>query len=87
MGQALRHRLKTMSEYTTKECREVVELLSPQLKEVLRRKAGGLPNKQIADELALSENTVRIYLERIYSRLRVNNIASATRVAIGAKLI
>lgn len=76
-----------MSEYTTKECREVVDQLSPQLKEVLRRKASGLPNKQIADELALTENTVRIYLERIYSRLRVNNIASATRVAVCAKLI
>jgi DNA-binding NarL/FixJ family response regulator len=68
-------------------CREIVEELPPSLKLVLRHMADGLATKQIAAECDLSESTVQVYRERIYSRLRVNNLAAATRVAVAAGLV
>lgn len=76
-----------MSDFSPAECKKRVEQLSPQLREVLKRMATGLATKQIADELHLAVPTVYVYRERIYSKLQVNNLASATRVAIGAKMI
>lgn len=76
-----------MSDITQTECRRLVEQLSPQLRSVLVLMASGLATKQIADEMALSQETVKTYRERVYSRLRVNNLASATRVAVYADLI
>lgn len=76
-----------MSDFSPKECAAAVARLSPRQRAVLRLKALGRPNKQIADRLKLSHNTVRIYLERIYGKLAVHNASQATRVAIGARLI
>jgi DNA-binding NarL/FixJ family response regulator len=68
-------------------CHALVQELPPSLKLVLRHMADGLATKQIAAECDLSESTVQVYRERIYSRLRVNNLAAATRVAVAAGLV
>ena len=37
----------------------------------------GLPNKQIADRLVISQNTVRYHLKQVYSKLGVRSRAHA----------
>lgn len=76
-----------MSDFSPLDCKRRVDRLSPQLREVLMLMASGLATKQIADEMELSVDTVKTYRERVYSRLAVNNLATATRVAIHAELI
>lgn len=76
-----------MNEFSEKDCKERVARLSPQLREVLKRMAGGLATKQIADEMELSFETVKTYRERVYSRLSVSNLPTATLVASRAGLI
>jgi two-component system, LuxR family, response regulator FixJ len=69
------------------ECRQRVETLPPSLKEVLKRLADGQPTKQIAVELGISESTVQVYRERIYSKLQANNLAVVIRIAVSANLV
>jgi LuxR family maltose regulon positive regulatory protein len=57
----------------------LVEALSPQEQRVLRLLAAGRSNREIANELVVSVNTVRTQVQSIYRKLDVNN-----RVAAGA---
>ncbi len=47
--------------------------LTPRQLEIVRMVADGLPNKEIASSLGVSEHTVRNHLFRIYERLGVSN--------------
>ncbi len=59
--------------------RALLTLLCPHL-HLLHLLAAGHTNAQIARRLGLSEGTVRIHLENIYSRLQVSNrTAGVTR--------
>jgi DNA-binding NarL/FixJ family response regulator len=49
------------------------QALPPSLGRVASKVAGGLTNKEIADELDLPLATVRTYVSRIYQRLGVRN--------------
>ncbi|MBQ8346190.1 MAG: response regulator transcription factor [Alphaproteobacteria bacterium] len=51
--------------------------LTPRQIEVLRYLALGLQNKQIAYEMGISIATVKLHLNGIYTRLRVNNRVQA----------
>ena len=53
--------------------------LSPREAEILRAVARGRPNKAIAQELWISEATVKFHLRNVYRRLRVTNRIEATR--------
>jgi len=55
--------------------------------EVLRLAAMGMSNKQIADQLVLSPNTVNAHIQSIYRKIDVNSRSSATRFAIEHQLI
>lgn len=66
---------------------QIIAEMPPYLREVLRRMAQGMATKQIAADLRISESTVQVYRERVYSRLGVNGIAQATVVAVRGKLI
>lgn len=69
------------------ECRRRVEQLSPQLREVLRLMAEGQCTKEIAERMGVAQSTAAVYRERVYSRLAVNNVALATRVAVAAGVV
>jgi DNA-binding NarL/FixJ family response regulator len=49
------------------------EILSPREQEVVHWLAEGLSNREIADKLTLSENTVKNYLFRIFEKLGISN--------------
>jgi DNA-binding NarL/FixJ family response regulator len=49
------------------------ELLSPREQQVVRWMADGLSNREIANEMHLSENTVKNYVYRIFNKLGVSN--------------
>ena len=73
--------------FEAKECRARVAQLSPRLLEVLRMLSEGKSQKQIAADMGLSENTVRVYLERVYSVLGVPNAVLAARIAYEAEVV
>ncbi len=58
-------------------------LLSPQEKRVLAELAAGRSNKEIADLMALSVNTVKNYLVSLYQKLGVNRRAQAVAIYLG----
>ena len=41
--------------------------------EILSMVAGGMPNRQIGDQLGLTEGTVKWYLQQIYDKLGIRN--------------
>ena len=56
--------------------------LSAREVQVLRLVAGGMSNRRIAKELALSENTVANHLTSIFNKTGADNRASATAFAV-----
>ncbi|MFN2198249.1 MAG: response regulator [Anaerolineales bacterium] len=61
-----------------------LELLTGREKEVLDFVARGLTNKEIAQRLFVSTNTVKKHLKSIFEKLEVNNRAAASAWAISA---
>jgi DNA-binding NarL/FixJ family response regulator len=55
--------------------------------EVLRLLARGYTNKQIADELAIAEETIKTHLMRIFRRLGVGNRTDAVVTALRAGIV
>jgi DNA-binding CsgD family transcriptional regulator len=55
--------------------------------EVLRLAAMGMSNKQFADQLVLSPNTVNAHIQSIYRKIDISSRSSATRFAIEHQLI
>jgi LuxR family transcriptional regulator, maltose regulon positive regulatory protein len=60
---------------------QLMEPLSPQEMRVLRLLATGRSNREIADELVVSVNTVRTQVQSIYRKLNVNNRVAAGEAA------
>lgn len=64
----------------------LIEALTPRELDVLRLMANGLPNKLIARELAISENTVKFHVNAILSKLdaqsRTEAVVRATRMGV-----
>ncbi|MEK7676239.1 MAG: response regulator transcription factor [Verrucomicrobiota bacterium] len=54
-----------------------VEDLSPREREILELLANGLPNKEIADRLGLTDGTVRWHLRHVYHKLHVRSRTEA----------
>lgn len=61
-----------------------IESLSAREREVLELAAGGMLNREIAERLLISSNTVKFHLRAIYSRLGVRNRVQA---ACAVKLV
>ena len=61
--------------------------LSEREAEVLRLAAAGLTNGEMAERLYLSPHTIRAHLQRIYTRLEVENRAAAVRFAVENGLV
>ena len=66
---------------TGQDAAPLVEPLSQQELRVLRLLAAGLSNREIAQELVVSINTVKTHLKSIYSKLNVNSRDEAREVA------
>ena len=58
---------------------QVVNRLTERERQVLQLTAQGLPNKQIASELEISENTVKFHLSSLYAKLGVTSRTEAVR--------
>jgi len=63
------------------------EPLTPRETDVLELLAQGLPNKEIARRLIISEHTVKYHVSSIYSKFNVNNRTEAVRQGIRSGLI
>ena len=61
------------------EIDEIAEELTEREGEVLQQLAQGMPNKQIALQLSISEHTVKFHVSAIYSKLGVTNRTEAVR--------
>ena len=53
--------------------------------DILRKITQGYKNKQIADQLEISEQTVKTHINRILKKLRVDNRTKAVLVAMERK--
>ena len=62
-------------------------LLSGREQAVLRLVAEGLPNKQIAQSLAISERTVKFHLTSLFNKLGADNRAQAVALAVQRGLL
>jgi DNA-binding NarL/FixJ family response regulator len=62
-----------------------VEGLSPREREILQLVAEGLPNKQIASRVGLTDGTVRWHLRHVYHKLHVRSRTEAALKFLGAK--
>ena len=60
----------------------LIESLTPQQLVILRLVAQGLPSREIATQLYLSENTVKGYVQEILHKLGVKNRTEAVMVAV-----
>ena len=54
-----------------------VEDLSPREREILELLAGGLPNKEIANRMGVTDGTVRWHLRHVYEKLHVRSRTEA----------
>lgn len=74
-------KLKVPAIFERRINRAVVKDLSERELEVLYRLSQGQTNKQIADELIISVNTVKKHVQNIFTKLNVNNRAAAVSQA------
>ena len=73
--------LKEMSGRTVRSGERGIEDLSEREHQILELVANGLTNKEIADQLFLSEKTVKHYMTNILEKLQVRNRVEAALLA------
>src|SRR5438105_4998717 len=80
-GALERDRTRRESERTVSELRTRFETLSPREREVMGFVTAGLMNKQIADEVKLSEITVKIHRGHVMKKMGARSLADLVRMA------
>lgn len=65
----------------------LIEALTPREHDVLALVADGLPNREIAVALGISEHTVKFHLASIFGKLGVSTRTEATALAIRRGLV
>jgi DNA-binding NarL/FixJ family response regulator len=65
----------------------LLEQLTPRERTVLALVADGLPNREIAHELAISEHTVKFHLASVFGKLGVSTRTEAVRRGLQLGLI
>ena len=61
--------------------RRLATILTPRETEVMRCVATGLSNHKIAEQLIVSEGTIKIHVHNIYRKLGINNRVDLTLYA------
>jgi len=64
-----------------------LQTLTPREREVFDRVIRGLLNKQIADELGASEQTVKVHRHRVMEKMRVKSLADLVQGAVKIGLV
>ena len=64
----------------------MVSLLTNREHQILKLIAGGLTNKKIACNLAISESTVENHIHHIYEKLKISNRAQAVLQAFQLRI-
>jgi FixJ family two-component response regulator len=59
-----------------------LDSLTPREREVFERVIKGLPNKQIADELRASEQTIKVHRGRVMQKMQVASVAELVQAAV-----
>ncbi|HEY5133883.1 MAG TPA: response regulator transcription factor [Candidatus Krumholzibacteriaceae bacterium] len=70
-----------------REIHDRIKSLTPREHEVFVRVAAGLANKQVADELALSEKTVKIHRANAMRKMQARTFAELVRMAEKLNLV
>lgn len=65
---------------------DVLDMLSPRERDVLRRMVEGKHGRDIAQDLVISTDTVRTHIRSIFAKLDVHSSLEAVRVAQAAVL-
>jgi DNA-binding NarL/FixJ family response regulator len=65
---------------------DVLDMLSPRERDVLRRMVEGKHGRDIAQDLVISTDTVRTHIRSIFAKLDVHSSLDAVRVAQAAVL-
>src|SRR6266404_2195920 len=68
------------------ELRASLDTLTPREREVMVLVVAGLPNKQIAHEIELTEATVKVYRRQVMRKMRTRSLAELVRMAGKLKL-
>jgi len=75
-----RDRVAQKERAETGELRQRYEQLTPREREVMPLVAAGLLNKQVADELATTERTIKFHRAHIMQKMRAESIADLVRM-------
>lgn len=59
--------------HQTSQGKEILKTLTSREKEIIREVSNGLTNKEIAEKLYITEQTVKSHLNRIYRKLNITN--------------
>jgi FixJ family two-component response regulator len=68
-------------ESSLEELRARIASLTPREREVLRHVVAGQLNKQIAGDLGIVEQTIKVHRSRVMEKMRVHSVAELVRVA------
>jgi DNA-binding NarL/FixJ family response regulator len=86
-GKLFQHINRSESAITSGTSSIEIEKLNDREREVLQFMAKGLGNRDIAEQLFLSEGTVRNYVSSVFAKLGVNDRTQAALVAVRYGLV
>jgi len=75
-----RSRLALTHQATIKELRDRYASLTPRERDVMRLVVSGLLNKQVADELGITESTVKAHRGRVMQKMKANSVADLVKM-------
>ena len=67
--------------------RERFDTLSSREREVMVQVAAGRPNKQIANEIGISESTVKVHRTHLMRKMKARSLLELSRMADALKIV